>query len=285
LNDSLLAGLKNYGYIYHFEMLLNSFEPEPLTLMLLRCLLFTLFTGACQADTIRIRSDEWYPMNGDPNSKHPGYMIDLAKVILEPVGHKVDYKVMPWKRALAETRAGNSNCVVGAIKNEAPDFLYPKIHWGVDQAAIYVIKNEGEKDHWRYDGKLSSLIKRKTGVILGYFYGDELDVYFKQNSGGAFEFVSADRPLRQNIRKLLSGRINGVIETIPVMDAQLKQLGLAKKIIFSSSVGKRSLLYIACGSGNKNNQKYIDLIDRAMPGLRKSGKLQQILMPYGLSLW
>lgn len=253
--------------------------------MLIRCLLLTLFSGACQADTIRIRADEWYPMNGDPNSELPGYMIDLAKAILEPEGHKVEYKVMPWKRALAETRAGNSNCVVGAIKNEAPDFLYPKIHWGVDQAAIYTLKNEDEKKHWRYDGKLSSLKTRKTGVILGYFYGDELDVYFKQNSGTAFEFVSADRPLRQNIRKLLSGRINGVIETIPVMDAQLKQLGLTKKVVFAGSVGKRSLLYIACGAGNKDNQKYIDLINEAMPNLRKSGDLQQILMLYGLSLW
>ena len=266
-------------------MLLNSLEPEFLTLMLLRCLLLTLLSGACQADTIRIRSDEWYPMNGDPNAKHPGYMIDLAKVIFEAEGHNIDYKVMPWKRALAETRAGNSNCVVGAIKNEAPDFLYPKNNWGIDQAAIYVIKNESEKNHWRYDGKLSSLIKRKTGVILGYFYGDDLNVYFKKNAGDAFEFVSADRPLRQNIRKLLSGRINGVIETIPVMDAQLKQLGLANKIVFAGSVGKRSLLYIACGPGNKNNQKYIDLIDRIMPDLRKSGELQKILMPYGLSLW
>lgn len=249
--------------------------------MFLRFLLLLIISASCQADTIRIRADEWYPMNGDPLSETPGYMIDLAKAIFEPQGHQVDYQVMPWKRAVAETRSGNSECVVGAIKNEAPDFWYPDNHWGVDQAAIYVFA----KENWRYDGQLSSLITRKTGVILGYFYGEVLDQYFKDNSGEAFEFVSADQPLMQNIRKLLSGRINGIIETIPVMEANLKQLNLAEDIVFAGSVGERSLLYIACSPSNLNSPKYIKLIDDAMPEMRRSGELQKILNPYGLSLW
>lgn len=249
--------------------------------MFLRFLLLFIISISTQADTIRIRADEWYPMNGDPLSEAPGYMIDLAKAIFEPHGHQINYQVMPWKRAVVETRAGNSDCVVGAIKNEAPDFLYPDNHWGVDQAAIYVFANE----NWRYDGQLSSLIPRKTGVILGYFYGEILDQYFKDHSGDAFEFVSADQPLKQNIRKLLSGRLNGIIETIPVMDAQLTLLNLADKIVFAGAVGERSLLYIGCSPNNRNSSKYIKLIDQAMPEIRRSGKLQEILNPYGLSLW
>ena len=249
--------------------------------MLLRFFLLIIISASIQADTIRIRADEWFPMNGDPLSETPGYMIDLAKDIFKPHGHRIHYQIMPWKRAVAETRAGNSDCVVGAIKNEAPDFLYPEHHWGIDQAAIYVFA----KEQWRYDGQLSSLISRKTGVILGYFYGDVLDQYFKIHSGDAFEFVSADQPLKQNIRKLLSGRLNGIIETIPVMDAQLKRLNLSDKIAFAGSVGERSLLYIGCSPNNINSPKYIELIDKAMPEIRRNGKLQKILHPYGLSPW
>ena len=249
--------------------------------MLLRFLLLTIISTSAQAETIRIRADEWFPMNGDPLSETPGYMIDLAKAIFEPHGHQINYQIMPWKRAVAETRAGNSDCVVGAIKNEAPDFLYPQNNWGVDQAAIYVFA----KEQWRYDGRLSSLIPRKTGVILGYFYGEVLDQYFKAYSGEAFEFVSADQPLKQNIRKLLLGRLNGIIETIPVMDAQLKLSNLSEKIVFAGPVGERSLLYIGCSPHNINSPKYIELIDKAMPELRRSGELQKILNPYGLSLW
>ncbi len=249
--------------------------------MYLRFLLLIVISATAQADTIRIRADEWYPMNGDPLSDTPGYMIDLAKAIFEPHGHKVHYLVMPWKRAIAETRAGNSDCVVGAIKNEAPDFLYPKDHWGIDQAAIYVFA----KESWRYDGKFSSLLTRKTGVILGYFYGEALDQFFKDNPGNSFKFVSADQPLKQNIRKLLSGRLNGIIENIPVMDAQLKQLSMSEEIVFAGNVGKRMLLYIACSPNNINSKTYIGLIDQAMPEVRRSGELQEILNPYGLTLW
>jgi len=80
------------------------------------------------SETLTIRADEWFPMNGDPDSSNPGYMIDFAKAVFEPKGIKVDYALMPWKRALYEVRKGNNDCVVGAYESEAPGFLFPDEH-------------------------------------------------------------------------------------------------------------------------------------------------------------
>jgi polar amino acid transport system substrate-binding protein len=65
---------------------------------------YSILVVSVQAQTISIRADYWYPMNGDPNSDKPGYMIDLAKAIFEPQGIAVDYQLMPWSRAIQETR-------------------------------------------------------------------------------------------------------------------------------------------------------------------------------------
>ena len=52
------------------------------------------------ADTISIRGDMWCPVNCDPKAERPGYMIEIAREVFEPKGHKIDYQ----KRGV-----GNSN--------------------------------------------------------------------------------------------------------------------------------------------------------------------------------
>ncbi len=245
------------------------------------CLLLSLLSMPSLAATLHIRADEWYPMNGEPQSELPGYMIELAQHIFEPMGINVDYQLLPWKRALAEARKGSVDCVVGALKEEAPDFIYPQHHWGIDQASVYVLK----QDNWRFKGQLSEFSKRSTGVILGYFYGDGLDEYITQHSGNSMQVVTGEKPLQQNISKLLAGRINGMIETNSVMKSHLKHLQISHKIIVAGSVGLPAAMYIACSPIKLNSQRYVNIIDQAMPKLRKSGKLKSILARYGLPLW
>lgn len=236
------------------------------------------FSINCLGKTITIRADEWYPMNGDPESARPGYMIELARAIFEPHGYNVDYQLMPWKKALASVNGGFKDCVVGAVKDEAPALLYPKFHWGIDRNGLYVLKD----DQWQFNGNIDSLRQRKVAVILGYFYGSGLDEYFKNNVGQAVQYVDDKEPLNTNIRKLLKGRVDTIIETIPVMNARLKDTGLKSKIRLTGAIGDPSVLYIACHGKNK---KIIELIDQTMPKLRQSGHLKMILDRYDIPLW
>lgn len=88
-------------------------------------ILLIFFSSTCLSKTITIRADEWYSMNGDPESDKPEYMIELAKAIFEPHGYEVDYQFMTWKKSLASVNGGFKDCVVGAVKDEAPGLLYP----------------------------------------------------------------------------------------------------------------------------------------------------------------
>jgi polar amino acid transport system substrate-binding protein len=214
-------------------------------------------------------------MNGVPESDKPGYMIEIAKAIFEPSGIKVDYKLMPWQRALQQTRVGVFDCVVGAYKADAPDFLFPNNHWGVDETMFYKLK----KDSWKYNGDTTVLNHRSIGIISGYSYGPTLDVYFTTHK---VQVVSGDNALNTNIKKLMSGRIDTLVESTYVMAAKLQELDLTKKVVKAGHALKGNPMYFACGPSKK---KWIKMVNDAMPILKRNGQLQKILKPYNINVW
>ncbi len=58
-------------------------------------LFYVFYSPLCSsyviADTITIAADNWCPMNCEPESKEPGFMVEIAQSILAKAGHKVVY--------------------------------------------------------------------------------------------------------------------------------------------------------------------------------------------------
>ena len=247
-----------------------------------RCffLLWLLVSGFTHGETVTIKADYWYPYNGEPNSPQPGYMIELAQLILEPLGFTVEYRQLNWQRALSSTLIGTTDCVVGATKKEAPNLVFAQLPWGVSETQVYV----RHTDPWRYHD-LESFTGRKTGLILGYIYGEELDGYFQTHKGELFDYISGDNPMQQNIHKLMAGRIDGLLETEPVMDATLTKLGLSTKIIKAGVIGETEALYLACNGYQARSQQIVRLVNEHMPTLFASQRFTQLLEKYGIESW
>jgi polar amino acid transport system substrate-binding protein len=230
------------------------------------------------ADTISIRADNWFPMNGDPGSAKPGYMIELAEKIFTAAGHTVDYKLMPWERAVDSVRKGDFDCVVGAYKDDAPDFVYPKAVWGMDSTAFF----KQADSTWTYSG-MESLKGQKTAVLKGYAYGEEFDQFIVDNPG-LFDSIGANDGLENNIKKLKAGRVDVVAESPSVMGAKLKDMGITG-IVSGGTLGEATEMYIACSPAKDSSQGYIKLIDEGTTSLRASGEFTKILASYGISDW
>lgn len=238
-----------------------------------------LTAGPIHADTITIRADSWYPMNGDPGADKPGYMIELARAVFEPAGHTVDYGVMPWERAVNSVRSGDYDCVVGAYKEDAPDFIFPEESWGDDETHLWVTADS----NWRYTG-LDSLDGKNIGLIGGYAYADDFDAY-TENHPGQVQFINANNALEQNIKKVIGGRIDTTAESPSVMRAKLKDLGMDGKLVSAGPLAEPVPMYIACSPATGNSETYTDLIDSGTRKLRESGELKTILDRYGLEDW
>ena len=232
------------------------------------------------ADTVTIRADSWFPINGEPEGDNAGYMIDLAVKIFGDAGHTVDYRLAPWERAVADVRKGKYDCVVGAYKEDAPDFVYPEESWGLDESAFFVKKGEV----WKYTD-LGSIENVKLGLVGGYAYGEDFDAYVKAHNKGSYQFVKGDNALEKNIKKLLGGRITATIESPLVMNSSLKGMGIQGKIVEAGMLGEPSDMYIACSPAKKGSKDLVRLVDEGTKRLRSSGELKAILDKYGLSDW
>jgi polar amino acid transport system substrate-binding protein len=159
-----------------------------------------------------------------------GIDVDLLNAIAEAIGCTVGFTQMPWARIIREVETGTLD--IATSTSWTPE----RAEWGLLSApyreteiAIYV---RGE-DEGRFD--LGGLVdvpaqELKLGVIVDYFYGDELerlteDPAYAMWIDGAPDYAT-------NIRKLLNGRIDGVLaEDVGVMQTELQRLGAADSVV------------------------------------------------------
>jgi len=231
-------------------------------------------------NVVSIRADSWYPMNGEPGATDPGYMIELAEKVFGSAGMTVDYKTMPWARALESVKKGEFDCVVGAYTSDAEGFVFPAEKWGMDSTTAFVKKG----DSWTYNG-VDSLKTRKTAIIQDYSYGDELDAFIAANPQ-AFEKLGGDDALTKNIKKLAAGRVNTMLESATVTEATLNKLGMTGVLANAGGTAEAEAMYIACSPADKTRAETLTkLVDEQTKALRSSGDLQKILGKYGLKDW
>lgn len=239
-----------------------------------------LAASTVMAAEVTLRADVWYPMNGEPGAANPGFMIEIATEALKAGGHSVNYQTLPWERAVAETRAGKFDCVVGAYKEDTPDFVFPDEPYGMDVQAFYVKKGQA----WRYSGDINALKGISIAVIGGYAYGDEFEAFAKANPA-AVQSVSGDNALEQNLKKVQAGRAVTTLESVYVADAKIKDMGLADQIEQAGLFGEPTEMFIACSPAKPSSKDYAKLLTDGIRNLRSSGKLATILGKYGLKDW
>jgi len=156
---------------------------------------------ACQvyADTITLVADEWCPYNCVPESDTPGYMIEIAKKVFELKGYSIVYEILPWARAVQDTRLGRYTAIVGAYQGDAPDFIFPANELGQINQSFFVTTESS----WNYTG-IESLAHIVIGVIKDYAYGDELDAYIDEHKSDPHnvQVVAGTEALTTNIQKM-----------------------------------------------------------------------------------
>lgn len=245
------------------------------------CFLLLLALSA-GAETITVRADTWPPFNGNPKDVKSGYMIEVLREIYGPLGHKIDYQLMSWDDSLASVRKGQFNAVVGASRDDAPDFVFPRNTFGVSKNTFFVLG----KSKWSYAG-IASLPKVKLGVIEDYAYSDELDAYIKANkASGKVQVSRGEEALALLINKLQAGKVDVIVEDASVMLFALMKLGIPLgEIRAVGSPNDSQDLYVAFSPTTPASKEYAQQFDEGIRKLRASGKLQQILSRYNLSDW
>lgn len=241
-------------------------------------LLLTVPMLGARAETITVRADEWYPVNGVPEAPRPGFAIEILDRIWAAHGYQLDYRIAPWQESLDLARDGAIDCVVGAYVSDAPDLVFPDEHLIVDELAFYVRAGES----WRYQGP-DSLSGVNVAIIEAYSYGERLNDWFASHENDpSVTVTSGNNALEENIRALLGGQVRTLVDSKLVMSAKIEEMELGGRVESAGSVQERHPVFVACSPEKESSEAYLQVFDQGMREIRESGELGEILQRYNI---
>ncbi len=230
---------------------------------------------------ISVRADDWCPYNCDAQSSKPGYGIEIMRVIYAKAAKNVDYEAMPWTEAIKAVRAGRYNALIGAKKEETPDFIFCDEPIGKSETAFIVRAD----DNYEYAGP-ASLEAKRLAAIEAYHYDDVIDPYIEGNKNNPerIMFATGANALEVNINRLIEGKVDIVVDDTNVFLYKLNEMHASDKVRILRA-NKSDPVYIAFSPKDPRGKEYAKMFDDGIAELRKSGELGDILSHYGLKDW
>ena len=239
----------------------------------------TTFAGG---DVIRLAGDPWCPFVCSVEPKLPGFGVEIARRAFELAGHSTEFSEMAWAKAVVDARGGKKDALVGALKADAPEFIFPKNSIGRQISCFYTLK----KSNWSYSGN-ASLSKKALGVVNDYKYGSPLDQYIEHNQANhqLIDQIAGIDTVRRQVRKLVSSRVDVFVEDQSVMAFFFQHDGAE----YSNQLRKAGCLkgvelYVAFSSADPEASRLRAAeFDRGVATLNASGELKKIMAKYGLN--
>lgn len=255
---------------------------------LLVALLGILAAAPVRGDVVSLRSDLWCPYTCEPDSEEPGYVVEMARAVFATAGHTVDYRLLPWPRALEGVRRGLFGGAIGATVTDGRDLVFGREPVGMQINALALpAARLAAGAGFRYAGP-DSLRGLRLGVAMGYTYDNgPLDAYLREEeNAGSGRVVSArgEDVIAANLRRLMAGQVDAVLDSAAVLSQAITDMGLQGDVTVVE-IGAAVPVYIAFSPVDPRASGYVGLLDAGIARLRSSGALAAILARYGVEDW
>ncbi|MBK8973894.1 MAG: transporter substrate-binding domain-containing protein [Hahellaceae bacterium] len=232
------------------------------------------------AQSVTLVADVWCPYNCAPDSVEQGYLIDIATLVFSRLGKHIDYRVMPWSRALHEVSEERATAAVGATRSGMTTGVFVnEVSLGQDQTVLVSRLDRPMPFH----GVESLAALDMLGVIAEYTYdaGGPIDRYLQDPKVKKDLMVLyGETALSQFFRLLDQRRVDAFLENRYVALYNARQLGMSENIRLEDT-GGGDTIHFAFRDTPKGH-KLARQFDEALLELDKEGKIEPILKRYGL---
>lgn len=188
-----------------------------------------------------------------------GPTIDFMNAVMKEMGVTPTYVIMPIPRILNELQAGTIDITLEIGKTpEREAFLY------YPEKYAYVMKPALT---FKADSPTSAIksIADVKGMRIGYLSGAAVPKFFEGSTDVKFELVSGDAWIRQNLDKVLAGRIDaGLDQNAVSYMAEAKKAGqgaLVKTIVLP---GSGTEAFVVFSKKSPNGKTLLDAFNKAM---------------------
>ncbi|MBT4265947.1 MAG: transporter substrate-binding domain-containing protein [Deltaproteobacteria bacterium] len=233
------------------------------------------FSSITVADTVILVADKWCPYNCTPGAEQPGFLVEIARKAFERAGHKLEYRLMPWKRAVAEAKKGNVNGIIGFTKKNVKGFITTQKELIIAREVFFAKAGSP----WKYSSVRSLEEIERVGFPNGYHFTSDIDAYIKKSKN--VYLIPGAEPLKSMVKMLLHNRIQAFPENAIVVEYYLKQNGLTGKLTVAGEYS-RSPIFIGFGLQSATHKQDAAIISEGMQALQDSGEYDRIMKRYGL---
>jgi len=237
-----------------------------LTLMLVAA------TVQAERPVIKVSTDPWEPwvLGNEGEIATDGLAIDFTKELFNRMGIDLEINIYPYKRCIYQMKNGERDLLLMVKKTEErKKFMLFSDLAATDPQLIYFSKDHIANFEWK---SWKDLQKYTVGVVAGFNYGNFETAAKKHQI--KHELVSSDR---QNIRKLLAGRVDLILlsqssanyfvsqnpESANILKAASKPIDVARFYYGISMKGKAV--------------EYLPKINMILGEMKQDGSLDKIL--------
>jgi polar amino acid transport system substrate-binding protein len=231
-------------------------------------------------DDVVLAADEWCPF--DCLSKatgQKGFMVEIADTVFTKAGHTVVFQIMKWEAAVTACREGKITGVIGALKGDAPDFVFPAEDQGQVSQGFFTLKNST----WGYVDT-ASLADIKLGCAAAYSYCPVIDRWIANNAKKKSRVLvcKSTEPIKDLIALLMNQTITAIIEEASVFQYHAKTMNLSSSFRIAGYGCPSQPGYIAFSPKLPESKHYAAILSKGMIELRSNGTLSKMLEKYGL---
>lgn len=233
----------------------------------LLCPLLAMADVSFDRETVVIAAEDSWPPFSDRNGR--GISYDIAKAALATQGYDIKTIVVPYARALKLARHGSVDACWNVTRQSNTEKTY---HFGEEpllQADISYYYASGSKNDYEEMKRIP--IGTRVGVVLGYEYGDQFEIFKNR-------FKVLALPSQASLLKMLkAGRLDvvfmfdRVFESI-VAENKFDQADFRKGVRFYTSD-----IYIAFSPVIPKHLELSEALDRGLREIRKSGEYKRII--------
>lgn len=224
---------------------------------------------------IQLVTESYIPYGFMENGVIKGIAVDVVSEAFRRQGFTVELQMLPWTRALQMVEDGDTDGIYCAFYSDkrAIFMQYLKEPIAYEAQYVYTLKDSPV----RFDGTMESLKPYRIGAQQDYYYGEAFE---KAKGDSAYQIEQViEVPI--NIRKLLDGRIDAMVDHHLSMLYYLKQMNL-QDVIVEQPIPLRepSGLYLAFTKKRFVDQALIQSIDEELVKMKQDGSYQDIVDRY-----
>ncbi len=199
-------------------------------MLLKRVLVIFIFLAVCNLyagqQKIVIATLEYPPFIYSENDHVKGPIVDRVKSIFNQLGVDVTIKIYPIARGLLMVKNGEVDAYFSLKKTaERENYLLFTNEPIIQQPFVFFVK-KGSKIQW--NGVIEDIAKYRIGIVSNTSYGIVFDEYVKNK---IISNIDEAQTFEQNIKKLIAGRVDIVINSFDVGQAIIKKLNADNEII------------------------------------------------------